>query len=190
MLARLILIIAVLSMGACRATRVAQEAVADSSTPPSLEIVGGLTLPAVPLVVNGVSGADSPDGTVWVSLHGGPSPAAASDPVLRVAHFVIVPDRSLSVRAMGSQGGNAPDKFTWTGKYDFEVDRAWYTVDLRVDGRAHTFHVNGEQFELGKGNFFRIKLVRGPSVIARQLPVIDVMEDDAAAVRARFGDTP
>ena len=63
-------------------------------------------------------------------------------------------------------------------------------VALRVDGRAKTFSGGGKTFDLSKGNCFRIKLLAGPTILVKQLPIIDVVDDDPAVVRRTFLNAP
>ncbi len=153
---------------------------------PSVSTVGGRSLPNGPLVVNGSTGKGATDGTELITLNGGLEVVKASDPILHIAHVMIIPAPSVRAELTDSTHGNTPDKFVWKGDFNFKLDGQPGTLSLRLDGRAHTVDAGGQSFDLAKGNFFRVRMMHGWQLAVEQFPVIDVMEDDPSKIEARF----
>jgi hypothetical protein len=153
---------------------------------PSVYTVGGRSLPNGPLVVNGSTGKGSSDGTELFTLNGGLEVVQPADPILHIAHVMIIPGQMVKAESVGATDGNTPDKFVWNGDFNFKLDGQPGTLSLRLDGRAHTFLAGGRSFDLAKGNFFRVRMMHGWQLVVEQLPVIDVMEDDPSKIEARF----
>jgi hypothetical protein len=153
---------------------------------PAVPVVGGRYLPSGPLVVNGSTGFESSNGKVLLTLNGGLEVVTASDPILRIAHILIIPDSTVKAEYVGYTGGNTPDQFVWNGDWDYKLNGQSGTFSLLLDGRTHTFHAAGESFDLAKGNFFRVKVMPGWRLVVEQIPVIDVIEDVPTKIEARF----
>jgi hypothetical protein len=155
---------------------------------PSVHTVGGRSLPSGPLVVNSSRGKGSIDGMELFTLSGGLEIVQPADPILHIAHVMIVPDPAVKAESTDSSHGNTPDKFLWNGDFNFKLDGQRGTVSLRLDGRTHTFDAGAGSFNLAKGNFFRVRMMHGWQLVVEQFPVVDVTEDDPSQIEARFAE--
>src|SRR5262249_3502235 len=101
-------------------------------------------LPDVPLVVGGGVGSSAFDGSLYQTVDGNPEFVLADAPLLRAAHFCIVPSSLVTARGGSGSAGNLPDKFIWHGDYAYVVDGNALNIQITIDGRAHTFGVGGK----------------------------------------------
>jgi hypothetical protein len=155
-----------------------------------IHVIGNRKLPAPPIVVGGSSEDSNSDGNICLTVSGEPPIVKAFDPIFQIANVIIVPEESLGVQTGESSNGNTSDKFIWNAEYEFTINGNPYTINLSIDGRTMMFQAGGKSFKLADGNYFRIKLLSGPSLSVQQLPVIDVEDDDTAKVKSIFKNYP
>lgn len=129
------------------------------------------------------------DGSSVEILRGGTRRMLQSDPVLSIAHFRIAPDSATKMQEGGGGGLHASsESATYTYVRKLVVDGQPKELNIRVDGRKHSFEVNGQQFDLTKGNFFEIVVGPAAKVAVEQLPIVDMLEDDPKKVAERMAN--
>lgn len=126
-----------------------------------------------PMVVGGVSSGSNGAGTEYLTVHAGPPRVQQGEPMQCAARFEFSVDENVESQFTGESCGNTPDKFYWQCERNYLIGGQPLTLAFAIDGRKWILIYEASEYDLNKGNHFRIRIGPGANVKIEQLRIVD-----------------
>jgi hypothetical protein len=146
-----------------------------------------------PMVVGGVSSGSNGTGKVYLTVHASPPRVQQGEPMQCAARFEFSVDENVESQFTGESSGNTPDKFYWQCERNYLIDGQPLAINFAIDGRKWILIHDDSEYNLHKGNHFRIRIDPHANVEIEQLRIVDKTvdpDDETSYAQSIFNQSP